>query len=324
VYLKYFSVSYKCCEGGWRGFRARIAALISVCSSCFCSGCPACCLQVDSSQLASREHAQSRLCWLSYIRQPTVHTIPCQQGSPDHFAVVVVAWYSTLAVPHTGNHSTHNKAERVNSEMSAAAGGGRLVPIPPPSQGGGSVGYGDDDEECTDELIDRILENYQFHFKPETRIKLKQRCAAGAGERARRVVHVAVCQAVDAAAVLVRSCDALLSDAHPATQMERSGALRMLRQAVGPHPALALHGAIASTQLSFPRTGTCCMPSNSQHLPSAARHPTPVNPPPRPPLAPPRPRRSSPTTRAAAASTSAACCSCRPCRRPPSSHPRSG
>lgn len=54
-----------------------------------------------------------------------------------------------------------------------------LVPMPPPQSAGGSA-YGDDEdeEECTDELIDRILENYRFHFKPETRIKLKQRCAA--------------------------------------------------------------------------------------------------------------------------------------------------
>ncbi|GBF99398.1 hypothetical protein Rsub_12331 [Raphidocelis subcapitata] len=52
--------------------------------------------------------------------------------------------------------------------------GAALVPVPA-SPGGGGSAYGDDDEECTDELIDRILENYQFHFKPETRIKLKQR-----------------------------------------------------------------------------------------------------------------------------------------------------
>jgi hypothetical protein len=62
--------------------------------------------------------------------------------------------------------------------MSAAA--GALVPAPPPSAGAGSRGrsggYSDDEDEgCTDELIDRILENYTFTFKPEARIKLKQR-----------------------------------------------------------------------------------------------------------------------------------------------------
>lgn len=35
--------------------------------------------------------------------------------------------------------------------------------------------YSDDNEEYTDELIDRILENYQFNFKPELRFKFKQR-----------------------------------------------------------------------------------------------------------------------------------------------------
>jgi hypothetical protein len=65
--------------------------------------------------------------------------------------------------------------------MSSAA--GRLVPIPPPSPGGGSA-YGDEDDECTDELIDRILENYQFHFKPETRVKIKQRCVRACADGA--------------------------------------------------------------------------------------------------------------------------------------------
>ena len=43
----------------------------------------------------------------------------------------------------------------------------QLVPAPP------SIAD-EDEDECTDELIDRILENYQFHFKPEIRLKLKQ------------------------------------------------------------------------------------------------------------------------------------------------------
>ncbi|KIY94322.1 hypothetical protein MNEG_13640 [Monoraphidium neglectum] len=52
---------------------------------------------------------------------------------------------------------------------------GRALAVAPPSPGGGSAAYSEDEDECTDELIDRILENYQFHFKPETRVKLKQR-----------------------------------------------------------------------------------------------------------------------------------------------------
>jgi hypothetical protein len=58
-----------------------------------------------------------------------------------------------------------------------------LVPAPPPSAGGASAFDDDAGSECTDELIDRILENYQFHFKPETRVKLKQRCAGPAAAR---------------------------------------------------------------------------------------------------------------------------------------------
>ncbi|KAI8471417.1 MAG: hypothetical protein J3K34DRAFT_417057 [Monoraphidium minutum] len=52
-----------------------------------------------------------------------------------------------------------------------------LLPAPASAGALGSAAGSEDDDECTDELIDRILENYQFHFKPETRVKLKQRFA---------------------------------------------------------------------------------------------------------------------------------------------------
>ena len=50
--------------------------------------------------------------------------------------------------------------------------------------------------EYTDELIDKILDNYTFTFKPEIRVKFKRRCvrrarAAAAAPALRAHTHIA-------------------------------------------------------------------------------------------------------------------------------------